>query len=85
MPTLNEAPSIGLMIGRIPVAGLMEHGYETYLYRADERSVDRTQEIAVEKSAQAITELRSGKGAAIQTAFRAVDVVRARIGGKSVN
>ena|SRR5450756_371129 len=47
MPTLNEAPSIGLMIGSIPVAGLMENGYETYLYMADGRSVDRTQEIAV--------------------------------------
>jgi dolichol-phosphate mannosyltransferase len=39
----------------------------------DGRSVDQTREIAVQKGARVITEERSGKGAAIQTAFRAVD------------
>ena len=73
IPTLNEASSIGLVIGSIPVAELAESGYETVVYVVDGRSVDHTQEIAVEKGAQVITERRIGKGAALQTAFRAVD------------
>jgi len=61
IPTLNEAPSIGLVIDSIPVAELADNGYETAVYVVDGRSVDQTREIAVQK------------GAAIQTAFRAVD------------
>ena len=45
VPTLNEAaPSIGLVIESIPVAGLRENGYETAVYVVDGRSVDRTRE-----------------------------------------
>ena len=73
IPTLNEALSIGLVIESIPVAELADNGYETAVYVVDGRSVDHTREIAVQKGAQVITEARSGKGAAIQTAFRAVD------------
>jgi dolichol-phosphate hexosyltransferase len=73
IPTLNEAPSIGFVIESIPVAELAKDGYETAVYVIDGRSVDHTREIAVEKGAEVITEQRSGKGAAIQTAFRAVD------------
>jgi dolichol-phosphate mannosyltransferase len=73
IPTLNEAPSIGLVIESIPVAELADNGYETAVYVVDGRSVDQTREIAVQKGARVITEERSGKGAAIQTAFRAVD------------
>ncbi|MGA2885004.1 MAG: glycosyltransferase family 2 protein [Halobacteriota archaeon] len=73
IPTLNEAPSIGLVIESIPVAELADNGYETAVYVVDGRSADQTREIAVQKGAQVITEERSGKGAAIQTAFLAVD------------
>ena len=61
IPTLHEAPSIGLVIDSVPVAELADNGYETAVYVVDGRSVDHTREIAVQK------------GAAIQTAFRAVD------------
>lgn len=73
IPTLNEAPSIGLVIESVPVAELADNGYETAVYVVDGRSVDQTREIAVQKGAQVISEERGGKGAAIQTAFRAVD------------
>lgn len=73
IPTLNEAPSIGLVIESIPVAELAENAYETAVYVVDGRSLDRTRGIAVQKGAEIIIEKRSGKGAAIQTAFRAVD------------
>ena len=73
IPTLNEAPSIGSVIESIPTAELAENGYETAVYVVDGRSVDHTRDIAVEKGAQIITEQRSGKGVALQTAFRAVD------------
>ena len=73
IPTLNEAPSIGLVIESKPVAELAESGYETAAYVVDGRSVDHTRDIAVERDAQGITERRSGKGAAVLTSFRAVD------------
>jgi dolichol-phosphate mannosyltransferase len=73
IPTLNEVPSIGFVIESIPVAELAKDGYETAVYVIDGRSVDHTRDIAVEKGAEVITEQRSGKGATIQTAFRAVD------------
>jgi len=71
--TLNEAPSIGLVLESIPVAELADDGYETAVYVIDGQSVDHTLDIALAKGAQVITEKRPGKGAAIQTAFRAVD------------
>ncbi len=73
IPTLNEAPSIGLVIESIPLSELAAIGYQTAVYVVDGLSVDHTREIAVEKGAQVITEKRRGKGAAIQTAFLAVD------------
>jgi len=73
IPTLNEAPSIGLVLESIPIAELADDGYETAVYVVDGRSVDHTLDIAVEKGAQVITEQRPGKGVALQTAFRAVD------------
>jgi dolichol-phosphate mannosyltransferase len=73
IPTLNEERSIGTVIEDVPVADLLQSGVETAVYVIDGRSSDNTREIAVEKGAQVITERRSGKGAAIQTAFRAVD------------
>jgi dolichol-phosphate mannosyltransferase len=73
IPTLNEAPSIGLVIESIPVAELADNGCETAVYVVDGRSGDQTREIAVQNGTQVITEARSGKGTAIQTAFRAAD------------
>jgi glycosyltransferase involved in cell wall biosynthesis len=73
IPTLNEERSIGTVIGGVPVADLLQNGFKTAVYVIDGRSTDNTREIAVEKGAQVITERRRGKGAAIQTAFRAVD------------
>ena len=73
IPTLNEAPSIGSVIESIPVVELAKDGYETAVYVVDGRSVDDTREIAVAKGAEVITEARSGKGVAVQTALRAVD------------
>jgi dolichol-phosphate mannosyltransferase len=73
IPTLNEAPSIGLVIESIPVAELAQDGYETAVYVVDGRSIDETKDIAVAKGAQIIIERRTGKGVAIQTAFQIVD------------
>jgi len=73
IPTLNEERSIGTVIDDVPVSNLFNDGYKTAVYVIDGRSVDQTLEIAVQKGARVITEQRPGKGAAIQTAFRAVD------------
>jgi nucleoside-diphosphate-sugar epimerase len=64
-------------IGTNLVAELAENEYETAVHVVDGRSVDHTRDIADEKGAQVITERRSGEGAALQTAFRAVDDSRA--------
>lgn len=73
IPTFNEAPLIGLAIASVPVAELAKDRYETAEYVVDGRSADLTRDFAVQKGARVITEERSGKGAAILTAFRAVD------------
>jgi glycosyltransferase involved in cell wall biosynthesis len=73
IPTLNEERSIGTVIDAVPVSDLLKNGCKTAVYVTDGRSVDHTRDIAVQKGAQVITEQRPGKGAAIQTAFRAVD------------
>jgi dolichol-phosphate mannosyltransferase len=73
IPTLNEERSIGTVIDDVPVADLLQDGLETAVHVIDGRSVDHTRDIAVQKGAQVITEQRRGKGAAVQTAFRAVD------------
>jgi dolichol-phosphate mannosyltransferase len=73
IPTLNEERSIGTVIDGVPVADLLQNGFETAVYVIDVRSVDHTRDIAVQKGAQIIAEKRRGKGVALQTAFRAVD------------
>lgn len=73
IPTLNEERSIGAVIDEVPVSDLLQNGCKTAVYVIDGRSVDHTRDIAVHKGAQVIIEQRPGKGAAIQTAFRAVD------------
>jgi len=62
IPTLNNAPSIGLVLESRPIAELAENGYETAVYVVDGLSVDYTRELAVEKGAQVITEHRGGTG-----------------------
>jgi glycosyltransferase involved in cell wall biosynthesis len=74
IPTLNEAPSIGVVIASIPVAELAEKGYEAAVYVVDGRSVDHTREIAADKGAQVLLEKRKGKEIALKTAFKAIDV-----------
>ena len=73
IPTLNEAPSIGVVIASIPMAELAESGYEAAVYVVDGRSVDHTREIAADKGAQVLLEERKGKGIALQTAFKAIE------------
>ncbi|HXY87376.1 MAG TPA: glycosyltransferase family 2 protein [Candidatus Acidoferrales bacterium] len=72
IPTLNEEMSIGQVIDRMPVEDLSNKGYEMSIYVIDGNSVDRTQQIAVEKGAELILEKRPGKGAAMQTAFKRI-------------
>lgn len=72
IPTLNEARSIGKVIDGVPVARLLENGFETTVYVADGRSTDDTREIAVEKGAHVILADGRGKGSAIQTAFESI-------------
>ena len=73
IPTLNEERSIGTVIDGVPVADLMQSGFETDVYVIDGRSTDNTREIAVEKGAHIILEKRKGKGVAIQTAFKSIN------------
>ena len=63
IPTLNEERSIGKVIDGVPVAELLQNGFETAVYVIDGQSTDNTREIAVEKGAQLILEERQGKGA----------------------
>ena len=72
IPTLNEEMSIGQVIDRMPVEDLSNKGYEMSIYVIDGNSIDRTQQIAVEKGAELILEKRPGKGAAMQTAFKRI-------------
>jgi len=72
IPTLNEECSIGKVIDGVPVAELLQNGFETAVYVIDGQSTDNTREIAVEKGAQLILEERQGKGQAIQTAFKSI-------------
>ena len=67
IPTLNEERSIGMVIDGVPVAELLQNGFETAVYVIDGASTDNTREIAVEKGAKVILEERRGKGSAIQT------------------
>ncbi len=72
IPTLNEARSIGQVIDRIPVRNLRAHGYTTSVYVIDGLSTDNTLDVAAEKGAHVITEMRKGKGAALKAALRSV-------------
>jgi glycosyltransferase involved in cell wall biosynthesis len=72
IPTLNEERSIGKVIDSVPVADLLQNGFETAVYVIDGRSTDATKKIAVEKGATIILEERPGKGSAIQTAFESI-------------
>jgi len=73
IPTLNEERSIGRVIERIPISDLSKDGFETTPYVVDGRSIDATREIAERKGARIIFDEGNGKGAAIRTAFSAVD------------
>ena len=73
IPTLNEARSIGKVIDGVPVARLLENGFETAVYVADGRSIDDTRKIAVEKGAHVILADGRGKGSAVQAAFESIN------------
>jgi glycosyltransferase involved in cell wall biosynthesis len=72
IPTLNEERSIGKVIDRVPIADLLQNGFNTAVYVIDGRSSDNTREIAIEKGAKLMLDERHGKGFAIQTAFKAI-------------
>ena len=69
LPALNEAKAIGKVIDEIPTL----EGYQVEILVVDNGSTDNTAEIAWEKGAVVITELRRGKGRAIRTAFEQVN------------
>jgi glycosyltransferase involved in cell wall biosynthesis len=72
IPTLNEGRSIGKVIDGVPVAKLLQNGFETSVYVIDGISTDNTRDIALEKGATIVLEERAGKGVAIQTAFKSI-------------
>jgi dolichol-phosphate mannosyltransferase len=72
IPTLNEERSIGKVIDGVPVADLLQNGFETAVYVIDGQSTDNTREIAVEKGAQVILADGKGKGSAIQMGFKSI-------------
>jgi len=73
IPTLNEERAVGEVLDRIPVLDLLRDGFETTPYVVDGHSKDATREIAERKGARIIFDEGRGKGAAIRTAFSAID------------
>ena len=71
-PALNEEETIEKVIDEVPVDELKKNGYRVEVVVIDNGSTDRTSEIAEAKGAKVISEPRSGKGRAMQTAFESV-------------
>ena len=72
LPALNEGPTIGKVIDEIPKQALEREGHQVEVLVVDNNSSDRTRQIAEEKGARVITELRRGKGRAMRTALASV-------------
>ena len=73
LPAYNEELTIGKVIDEIPRQALEREGYQVDVLVVDNNSSDRTRQIAQEKAARVIVELRQGKGRAVRAAFREVE------------
>ena len=71
-PALNEAETIGKVIGEVPIPDLKQRGYSVEIVVVDNGSSDNTREVAESKGARIISEPSRGKGRAMQTAFKSV-------------
>jgi len=71
-PALNEEETIGKIIDEVPIAEIEERGCRAVIIVVDNRSTDKTREIAEAKGARVIPEQTLGKGRAIRTAFESV-------------
>ncbi len=69
LPALNEEGTVGKVIDEVPKQALEQRGYNVKVLVVDGNSVDRTRQIARDKSAEVIIEPREGKGRAMRTAF----------------
>jgi len=73
IPALNEAETIGLVIGEVPKKRLEASGCLVRIVVVDNGSSDDTARIARESGAEVIVEPRRGKGNAMRTGFRVCD------------
>jgi dolichol-phosphate mannosyltransferase len=69
LPALDEAETIGRVIGKIPMKELADLGYKVDIVVVDGHSKDMTCEIASAMGARLLKQRGIGKGNAIQTAF----------------
>ena len=73
IPTLNEAETIGRVIDEIPRQILEQAGYQVEVMVVDGGSSDGTRQIAKERGARVVIEVRRGKGRAMRTALNLAD------------
>jgi dolichol-phosphate mannosyltransferase len=73
LPALDEAETIGRVIGKIPKKELSDLGYKVDIVVVDGHSKDGTCQIASSLGARLLKQRGIGKGNAIQTAFEDFD------------
>ncbi|MDO9537290.1 MAG: glycosyltransferase family 2 protein [Thermoplasmata archaeon] len=73
LPALDEAETIGRVIGKIPKKELTELGYKVEIVVVDGHSKDMTCQIASSLGARLLKQKGIGKGNALQTAFEDFD------------
>ncbi len=69
IPCHNEEKSIGKVIKKVPFQRLRHMGLEPEVIVINNRSTDRTREVALEAGARVIDEQRKGKGNAMRRGF----------------
>lgn len=69
IPCHNEEKSIGTVISKIPIDKIKKRGLEPQILVVNNRSTDKTREIALAAGATVIDERRKGKGNAIRRGF----------------
>ncbi len=72
IPCYNEELAIAEVVGGFPTARLKAAGYKLDIIVIDNRSSDRTAELARAAGARVVFEPRGGKGFAVRTGFQAV-------------
>jgi glycosyltransferase involved in cell wall biosynthesis len=72
IPCYNEAAAIAEVVAGFPQKRLKAAGYKLDIIVVDNRSTDRTAELARAAGARVVFEPRGGKGYAVKTGFRAV-------------